>query len=191
LTGSLAAGLLALAACSSGGGSRGPERELPETMTVTSPAFPPQAAIPVRFTCSGEQVSPPLSWSKVPAGTAELALVVDDPDAPGGSYVHWVVAHLDPKQGGLPEGSLPAGAVQLRNSAGKAAWAGPCPPKAPPTTTGSRSTRSPGGSRSRPTPSPPTRSPPSSMPPPPAAAWSAPSRGEERLTPLRSSASMA
>jgi Raf kinase inhibitor-like YbhB/YbcL family protein len=61
--------------------------------------------------------------------TAEVALVVDDPDAPGGTYVHWVVTHLDPKQGGLPEGSLPAGAVQLRNSAGKAAWAGPCPPK--------------------------------------------------------------
>jgi Raf kinase inhibitor-like YbhB/YbcL family protein len=125
----LAAGLLALAACSSGGGSRGPERELPETMTVTSPAFPPKAAIPVRFTCSGGQVSPPLIWSRVPEGTAELALVVDDPDAPAGTYVHWVVAHLDPKQGGLPEGSLPAGATQLRNSAGKAAWTGPCPPK--------------------------------------------------------------
>ena len=127
----IALGLLAVAACSSGGGPRGPERELPETMTVSSPAFPPEAAIPVRFTCSGEEVSPPLIWSKVPEGTAELALVVDDPDAPGGTYVHWVVAHLDPKQGGLAEGTLPEGATQLRNSAGKAAWAGPCPPEGP------------------------------------------------------------
>jgi len=127
----LAVGLLAVAACSSGGGSRGPERELPETMTVSSPAFPPEAAIPVRFTCSGAEVSPPLIWSKIPEGTAELALVVDDPDAPGGTYVHWVVAHLDPKQGGLAEGALPAGATQLRNSAGEAAWAGPCPPEGP------------------------------------------------------------
>jgi Raf kinase inhibitor-like YbhB/YbcL family protein len=127
----LAAGLLAMAACSSGAGPRGPERELPETMTVSSPAFPPQAPIPVRFTCSGEEVSPPLTWSKVPESTAELALVVDDPDAPDGTYVHWVVAHLDPKQGGLAEGTLPAGATQLRNSAGEAAWAGPCPPEGP------------------------------------------------------------
>jgi Raf kinase inhibitor-like YbhB/YbcL family protein len=124
-------GLLAVAACSSGAGPRGPERELPETITVSSPAFPPQAAIPVRYTCAGEEVSPPLTWSKVPDGTAELALVVDDPDAPGGTYVHWVVAHLGPGQGGLAEGALPAGATQLRNSAGEAAWAGPCPPEGP------------------------------------------------------------
>jgi Raf kinase inhibitor-like YbhB/YbcL family protein len=127
----LALGLLAVAACSSGGGPRGPERDLPETMAVTSPAFPPDGAIPARFTCSGEDVSPPLVWSKVPEGAAELALVVDDPDAPGGTYVHWVVAHLDPELGGLAEGALPAGAAELRNSAGEAAWAGPCPPEGP------------------------------------------------------------
>ena len=127
----LAVGLLALTACSSEGGSRGPERELPETLAVTSPAFAPEGAIPARFTCSGDEVSPPLVWSKIPEGAAELALVVDDPDAPGGTYVHWVVAHLDPKQGGLAEGAVPAGATQLRNSAGEAAWAGPCPPEGP------------------------------------------------------------
>jgi Raf kinase inhibitor-like YbhB/YbcL family protein len=124
----LALCLLALAACSSGGERRGPERELPERLTVTSPAFPPDGAIPARYTCSGEEVSPPLAWSKVPAGAAELALVVDDPDAPGGTYVHWVVVHLDPATDRLAEGRLPAGATQLRNSAGKPAWAGPCPP---------------------------------------------------------------
>jgi Raf kinase inhibitor-like YbhB/YbcL family protein len=127
----LAAGLLAVAACSSGAGPRGPERELPETMAVSSPALRPQAPIPVPYTCAGEEVSPPLTWSKVPDGTAELALVVDDPDAPGGTYVHWVVVHLDPAPGGLVEGALPQGATQLRNSAGEAAWAGPCPPESP------------------------------------------------------------
>jgi Raf kinase inhibitor-like YbhB/YbcL family protein len=128
----LALALLALAACSSGGERRGPERELPERLAVTSPAFPPDGAIPARYTCSGEEVSPPLAWSKVPAGAAELALVVDDPDAPGGTYVHWVVVHLDPAVDRLAEGRLPAGATQLRNSAGEAAWAGPCPPGGPP-----------------------------------------------------------
>jgi Raf kinase inhibitor-like YbhB/YbcL family protein len=127
----IALGLLAVAACSSGAAPRGPERELPETLAVSSPAFAAQGSIPVRFTCAGEEVSPPLSWSKVPPGTAELALVVDDPDAPGGTYVHWVVAHLDPGRGGLAEGAPPPGATQLRNSAGKAAWTGPCPPKGP------------------------------------------------------------
>jgi Raf kinase inhibitor-like YbhB/YbcL family protein len=127
----LALGLLVVAACSSGGERRGPERELPETLAVSSPAFPPGGAIPARFTCSGEGVSPPLAWSKVPEDAAELALVVDDPDAPGGTYVHWVVAHLDPGRRGLAEGALPAGATQLRNSAGEAAWAGPCPPEGP------------------------------------------------------------
>lgn len=127
----LALGLVAVAACSSGGEPRGPERDLPETLAVSSPAFPPDGAIPARFTCSGEEVSPPLRWSRVPRGAAELALVVDDPDAPGGTYVHWVVAHLDPGEDGLAEGAVPAGATQLRNSAGGATWAGPCPPAGP------------------------------------------------------------
>jgi hypothetical protein len=67
----------------------------------------------------------------VPAGTTELALVVDDPDAPGGTYVHWVVAHLDPGRRELAEGAAPPGATQLANSAGEAAYAGPCPPGGP------------------------------------------------------------
>jgi Raf kinase inhibitor-like YbhB/YbcL family protein len=127
----LAAALAGVAACSSGGGSRGPERALPETITVTSSSFPAGGSIPVRFTCDGQEVSPQLGWSGVPAGTAELALVVDDPDAPGGTYVHWVVATLDPGRRELAEGAVPPGATELPNSAGEPAYAGPCPPGGP------------------------------------------------------------
>jgi Raf kinase inhibitor-like YbhB/YbcL family protein len=122
---------LGVAACSSGGEALGPERDLPETITVTSSAFPAGGPIPARFTCDGQEVSPPLGWSGVPDGTAELALVVDDPDAPGGTYVHWVVAHLDPGPRQLAEGAVPLGAAELANSAGESAYAGPCPPDGP------------------------------------------------------------
>jgi len=67
----------------------------------------------------------------VPEGTAGVALVVDDPDAPRGTYVHWILVGLDPATEGLAEGAVPAGARQLPNSAGDAAWAGPCPPGGP------------------------------------------------------------
>jgi Raf kinase inhibitor-like YbhB/YbcL family protein len=127
----VAIGLLGLAACSSGGGGPREERALPERIVVTSPAFAAGAAIPRRFTCEGENVSPPLAWSGVAAGTAEVALVVDDPDAPRGTYVHWVVTGLDPADGRLAEGTVPPGARQLPNSAGSAAWTGPCPPGGP------------------------------------------------------------
>jgi Raf kinase inhibitor-like YbhB/YbcL family protein len=127
----LVLGLAGLAACSSGGGAPREERALPQRITVSSPAFKAGAAIPERFTCEGENVSPPLAWSGVAAGTAEVALVVDDPDAPRGTYVHWVLVGLGPATAGLAEGAVPAGARQLPNSAGDAAWTGPCPPGGP------------------------------------------------------------
>jgi Raf kinase inhibitor-like YbhB/YbcL family protein len=105
-----------------------PAVDVPEQLTVTSPAFAPNAAIPVRFTCKGAQVSPPLRWTGVPADTAQLALVVDDPDAPRGTFVHWVLFALPPRTTTLEEGKLPAGARQARNSADDAAYKGPCPP---------------------------------------------------------------
>jgi Raf kinase inhibitor-like YbhB/YbcL family protein len=123
--------LAGLAACSSGGQPR-TERALPEPITVSSPAFAAGAAIPRRFTCAGENLSPPLAWSGVPAGTVEVAVVVDDQDAPRGTYVHWVVVGIDPARTELAEGALPPGARQGRNSAGKAAYTGPCPPGGPP-----------------------------------------------------------
>jgi Raf kinase inhibitor-like YbhB/YbcL family protein len=124
----LALGLAGLAACSSGGGAPRTERALPEPITVSSPAFAAGAAIPQRFTCDGDNRSPPLRWSGMPAGTVEAALVVDDPDAPRGTYVHWVVVGVDPASTELVEGAVPAGARQVPNSAGKAAYTGPCPP---------------------------------------------------------------
>ena len=94
--------------------------------------FAAGGAIPRRFTCVGENVSPPLDWLGVPAGTVEVAVVVDDPDAPRGTYVHWVAVGIDPAHTELAEGALPPGARQGRNSAGKAAYSGPCPPGGPP-----------------------------------------------------------
>jgi Raf kinase inhibitor-like YbhB/YbcL family protein len=124
----LVLGLAGLAACSSGAGQPRAERALPERITVSSPAFTEGAAIPQRFTCDGDNRSPPLRWSDVPAGTVEIALVVDDPDAPRGTYVHWVVVSIDPASTELVEGAVPPGAQQVPNSAGTAAYTGPCPP---------------------------------------------------------------
>jgi Raf kinase inhibitor-like YbhB/YbcL family protein len=124
--------LTGLAACSSGDGQPRAERALPEPITLSSPAFTEGAAIPQRFTCDGDNLSPPLRWSELPTGTVEVALVVDDPDAPRGTDVHWVVVGLDPASTKLAEGMVPPGARQLRNSAGKAAYTGPCPPGGPP-----------------------------------------------------------
>ena len=126
----LVLGLTGLAACSSGAQPRA-ERALPEPISVSSPAFTAGAPIPRRFTCEGDNVSPPLGWSGVPDGTVEVALVVDDPDAPRGTYVHWVLLGLDPAGTKLAEATVPPGARQARNSAGKAAYTGPCPPGGP------------------------------------------------------------
>ena len=119
------------AACSpAGSGSADAlfEAQIPRTIRVESPAFTEGETVPTRFTCDGEGLSPPLAWSGVPEGAMELAVVVDDPDAPGGSYVHWVVLGLDPGLGGLDEGVLPAGAGQAENSRGGTGYLGPCPP---------------------------------------------------------------
>jgi Raf kinase inhibitor-like YbhB/YbcL family protein len=124
--------LAGLAACSSGGGRPRAERPLPEPITVSSPAFAAGSAIPQRFTCDGDDRSPPLGWSGLPATTVEIALVVDDPDAPRGTYVHWIVVGLDPASAELAEATVPPGGRQARNSAGKAAYTGPCPPEGPP-----------------------------------------------------------
>ena len=96
------------------------------TLRLTSPAFENGAAIPTEFTCVGEDVSPPLAWAGVPAGTAELAVVVRDPDADG--FVHWVIAGLPPDLGGMERGSPPSQAVEVLNDFGRRGWSGPCPP---------------------------------------------------------------
>jgi Raf kinase inhibitor-like YbhB/YbcL family protein len=93
-------------------------------VTITSPAFANGAPIPAQYTCKGANIAPPLTWS-APLGAA---LVVDDPDAVGGVYVHWVVAGIAPGSGSTGDGQTPAGGSVLPNSKGQAAYAGPCPP---------------------------------------------------------------
>lgn len=94
--------------------------------TVSSSAFSEGGAIPKQYTCDGADLTLPVAWSGVPAGTAELALVLDDPDARG--FVHWVVVGIPPTASGLDGGSLPAGARDGRTGFGRAGYGGPCPP---------------------------------------------------------------
>ncbi len=106
-------------------------------LTLTSPAFPDQGEILRRYTCEGEDVSPPLTWSDSPEGTKSLALIVDDPDAPDPkaprmTWVHWVLYNLPPTTGDLPEGvsteTLPPGTKEGRNDWKRTGYGGPCPP---------------------------------------------------------------
>ncbi len=94
---------------------------------LSSPAFADGANIPKKFSCDGDKVSPQLQWSGAPSGTRSLALIVDDPDAPGGTFTHWVVFDIVATQNGIAEGAANAGKAG-RNSAGQAAYTSPCPP---------------------------------------------------------------
>jgi Raf kinase inhibitor-like YbhB/YbcL family protein len=127
----LAAGLAALIAAGCGGGERGSAAPKVQgaAMTLTSSAFKDGAPVPRRFTCDGDGVSPPLAWSNPPSGTRELVLVVEDPDAPGGTFVHWTLFGIPAQTTAIHEGAVPKGAAQGENSAGDDAWTGPCPPK--------------------------------------------------------------
>ncbi|WP_375481849.1 YbhB/YbcL family Raf kinase inhibitor-like protein [uncultured Mycobacterium sp.] len=98
------------------------------TFTVTSSAFGDNAPIPAEYSCKGRNVPPPLRWQNVPPGTKSLAVVVDDPDAPAGLYVHWVVTGIPPSTTAIGDGPLPQGSSVSLNSAGKAEYFGPCPP---------------------------------------------------------------
>jgi Raf kinase inhibitor-like YbhB/YbcL family protein len=102
--------------CSRGGG----------TIALSSPAFGDGQSIPVKYTCSGENVSPPLQWSNVPAGTKSLTLTVNDPDAPGGHFTHWQVTEIPPTTTGVAEGGHVG--VEGENGFGNKGWGGPCPP---------------------------------------------------------------
>ena len=103
---------------------------------MNSSAFANGTSIPVRYTCDGDNISPPLSWSGVPEETESLALIVDDPDAPGGNFTHWVIYNISPEESGLAEGlprerDLPRGMHQGNNSLGTTGYTGPCPPRGP------------------------------------------------------------
>lgn len=113
-------------ACSSGGPEE-PATTAPSSITVSSTAFHDGGSIPVKYTCDGAGTSPPLAWTGTPAAAKALAIVVDDPDAPNGTFTHWVLLDLDPKTTSVAEGITPD-ATQADNSAGKPSYYGPCPP---------------------------------------------------------------
>jgi Raf kinase inhibitor-like YbhB/YbcL family protein len=100
---------------------------------IVSPAFSAGGTIPKKFTCDGPDDSPRLTWTDPPAKTQSLALIMDDPDAPVGTWVHWVIYDLPPNARELTESvakqeQLPSGARQGRNDFGKIGYGGPCPP---------------------------------------------------------------
>jgi Raf kinase inhibitor-like YbhB/YbcL family protein len=102
-------------------------------MKLTSTAFADGALIPAKYTCDAAEVSPPLAWTDVPAAAKSLALIVDDPDAPGGTWVHWVAFNLPAARTGLPEGirpdkTLEGGGAHGSNSWRRVGYGGPCPP---------------------------------------------------------------
>lgn len=100
-----------------------------KNMKIESPAFGANANIPAKFTCDGENISPPLAIRDVPAEAKALALIMDDPDAPvAGGFVHWVLFNFNTATSEIPENSVPAGAAQGQNSAGRSSYTGPCPP---------------------------------------------------------------
>ncbi|MBF2080491.1 MAG: YbhB/YbcL family Raf kinase inhibitor-like protein [Synechococcales cyanobacterium T60_A2020_003] len=103
------------------------------TITLTSPAFKDGQAIPSTFTCDGADLSPPLSWKSVPEDTQSLVLIVDDPDAPKGTWVHWVLFDVPGSTTELPEGipskaTVLSGAKQGKNDFKRIGYGGPCPP---------------------------------------------------------------
>jgi Raf kinase inhibitor-like YbhB/YbcL family protein len=95
---------------------------------LNSAAFSDHALIPQRYARDGEDVSPPLTWSGVPDGAAELLLLCEDPDAPSGTFVHWLVTGIDPADGTVDAGQVPAGGTERNNGYGEARWGGPQPP---------------------------------------------------------------
>lgn len=107
------------------------------SFSLTSPAFADGATIPAKHTCDGADVSPPLAWSGAPDGARAFALIVDDPDAPAGTWVHWVVYNLPATTTELPDTIAKVesldldGARQGRNDFRRPGWGGPCPPPGP------------------------------------------------------------
>ena len=99
------------------------------SMNLTSSAFAQGQPIPVKYSCKGAGVSPALAWDEPPAGTQSFALLMDDPDAPSGTYDHWVLFNIPPETRALAEAIQPSAPIVVgRNSSGQSKYAGPCPP---------------------------------------------------------------
>lgn len=97
-------------------------------MRITSTAFAEGESIPAKYTCDGEDTSPPFNFADVPPEAQSLALLVEDPDAPRGVFMHWAIWGITPETSEVPEGSAPSGAKELKNDFGNKGYGGPCPP---------------------------------------------------------------
>jgi Raf kinase inhibitor-like YbhB/YbcL family protein len=131
----LLAGVTVLLSCGRGPSPAPPLPEDPKMMTIQlqSSAFKDGGPIPKLYTCDGKDVSPPLSWTGVPEAAKSLALICDDPDAPRGTWTHWMTFNIPPDTRELPEGVPPeprwGAATQGKNDFGKPGYGGPCPPR--------------------------------------------------------------
>jgi Raf kinase inhibitor-like YbhB/YbcL family protein len=125
-SGALAFSFLA-AACGGGGGQPLALPSAPTTLSLSTDAFSNGGALPARFTCDGLGVSPRLAWSESKPAS-EFVLLVTDPDAPGGDFVHWVVYGIPSNADSIGEGQGPSGARQGENDFGRAGYGAPCPP---------------------------------------------------------------
>ena len=106
----------------------GEETVLTGKLNISSPVFMNKGTIPVKYTCNGANINPPLYIENVPVAAKSLALIVDDPDAPHGTWVHWVLWNIDPKTSAIKENSAPHGAKQGVNDFQNKTYDGPCPP---------------------------------------------------------------
>jgi Raf kinase inhibitor-like YbhB/YbcL family protein len=126
--------VVTLSACGSGGAREQGAAGIGPALRIESSAFQNEALIPQEYTCDGKDTSPPLAWAAPPAGTQSLVLIVDDPDAPIGTWVHWVLFNLPAATGSLPAGvpadrTITNGGVHGANSWKQLGYGGPCPPK--------------------------------------------------------------
>ncbi len=126
----LIVGIILVAANSNGGKKAMPDGNVSTTtdLQIVSPAFRDGAAIPIQYTCRGQNVNPPLNFISVPSGTRSLTLIMHDPEAPVGDYVHWIVWDIPASTETVAVNSVPVGAVQGLNSNGQNGYIGPCPP---------------------------------------------------------------
>jgi Raf kinase inhibitor-like YbhB/YbcL family protein len=120
-----------LIAVLSASGGLGQEIGKGKSLKLTSPVFENNKNIPPKYGCDGENVNPAVQIEGVPSGTKSLALILDDQDAPRGTYVHWILWNIDPAAKEIKENSVPEGAVQGLNDFKKNSYGGPCPPTRP------------------------------------------------------------
>lgn len=97
-------------------------------MKIISSAFINNQKIPAKYTCDGQNINPPLKIEEAPEKTKSLVLIIDDPDASGGTWIHWTIWNINPETKEIPEGTVPEGAVEGMTDFGKPGYDGPCPP---------------------------------------------------------------